>query len=250
MTGLGTIDWIGRTGGRLAWHERLTLLAQAVRALAGSAMQKRSGRKIRLLEVDDIMPPDSQVAREAIALSYELSKPVLFNHCVRSYFWARLLDEDNRCFDDEAVLTALMLHDLGLTEEGARTKNARHCFTQIGALRAYDLAQKHGWSDRRADLAANAIALHLNVLVAYRHGKEASMVRAGSCADVTGFGLRRLHQDQIDEVVSRIPRIGLKREMKARLIDESRSRPDSRIAFLCDRLNFGQMIERSAVFSE
>jgi hypothetical protein len=39
---------------------------------------------------------------------------------MRSYFWAHLLDEDTKPFDDEAVFTALMLHDLGLTEHGRR----------------------------------------------------------------------------------------------------------------------------------
>jgi hypothetical protein len=250
MTKLGTIKWIEQTGGRLAWHERLALIAQAVRARAGAAKEKLSGRKIRLLEVEDILPPDSPITREALALSQDLSKPFLFNHCVRSYFWARLLDADTRSFDDEAVFTAFMLHDLGLTEHGGGAANLGHCFTQVGALKAYELARKHGWSDRRAELTANAITLHLNVLVADRHGKEARMVRAGSGADVAGLGLHVLQRDQINEVVSRIPRLNLKREMLATLVDEARARPDSRIALLCDRLHFGRIIERSAVFLE
>lgn len=248
MTELGTIRWIERTGGRLAWHERLRLVAQAVRARAASAKEKRSGRKIRLLEVEDIVPPDSSITREAIALSQDLSKPFLFNHCVRSYFWARLLDEDPRSFDDEAVFTALMLHDLGLTEHGGRAVNLGQCFTRVGAQKASELARKHRWSDRRAELTANAITLHLNVLIADRHGKEARMVRAGSGADVAGLGLHVLHRDQINQVVSRIPRLSLKREMQATIEDEARAHPDSRIAFLCDRLHFGGLIERSATF--
>jgi hypothetical protein len=250
VTNLGTMGWIERTGGRLAWHERLALIAQAVRARAAAAIRRRSGRKIRLREVEDIVPPDSAITREAIALSQDLGKPFLFHHCMRSYFWARLLDEDTRPFDDEAVFTALMLHDLGLTEQGRQAADLGHCFTQVGAQKASELARKHGWSDRRAELTANAITLHLNVIVVDRHGKEASMVRAGSGADVAGLGLYVLQRDQIDEVVSRIPRLNLKREMLATLADETRARPNSRIAFLCDRLHFGAIIERSAVFSE
>jgi HD domain len=248
MTELGTIRWIERTGGRLAWHERLAMIAQAVRARAASAIAKRSGRKIRLLEVEDIVPPDSSITREAIALSQDLSKPFLFNHCVRSYFWARLLDEDPRSFDDEAVFTAFMLHDLGLTEHGARAANLGRCFTQVGAQKAYELANKHGWSDRRAELTASAITLHLNVVIADRHGKEARMVRLGSGADVAGLGLHVLQRDQIDAVVSRIPRLSLKREMRAKLANEALAQPASRIAFLCDRLHFERLIERSAIF--
>ena len=247
MTELGTTRWIERTRGRLAWHERLALIAQAVRARAVSAKEKRSGRKIRLLEVEDILPPDSSITREAIVLSRQFSKPFLFNHCVRSYFWARLLDEDPGSFDDEAVFTALMLHDLGLTEHGGRAANLGQCFTQVGAQTAYELARKHGWSDRRADLTANAITLHLNVLIADRHGKEARMVRVGSGADVAGLGLHVLQRDQINTVVSRIPRLNLKREMLATLAEEAQARPDSRIAFLCDRLHFRRVIERSSI---
>jgi hypothetical protein len=250
MTELGTRRWVERTGGRLAWYERLALIAQVVRARATAARERWSRRQIRLLEVEDILPPDSSITREAIALSQDLSKPFLFNHCVRSYFWARLLDEDTRPFDDEAVFTAFMLHDLGLTEHGGRAANLDHCFTQVGAQKAYELAHKHGWTDRRAELTANAITLHLNVLVADRHGKEACMVRAGSGADVAGLGLHRLQGDQINEVVSRIPRLSLKREMLAMLSSEARARPHSRIAFLCDRLHFGRMIGASPVFVE
>jgi hypothetical protein len=38
--------------------------------------------------------------------------------------------------------------------------------------------------------------------------------------------------------------------MLATVADELRARPNSRIAFLCNRLHFGEIIERSAVFSE
>ena len=76
------------------------------------------------------------------------------------------------------------------------------------------------------------------------------MVRAGSGADVAGLGLHVLQRDQIDDVVSRIPRLRLKKEMGAMLAEESRAWPHSRIAFLCHQLHFGAMIERSAVFSE
>lgn len=225
-------------------------MPKGVRARAASAKEKRSGRKIRLLEVEDILPPDSAITREAIALAQDLSKPFLFNHCVRSYFWARLLDEDPRSFDDEAVFTAFMLHDLGLTEHGGRGAPLGQCFTQVGAQKAYELAAKHGWSDRRAGLIANAITLHLNVIIAERHGKEARMVRMGSGADVGGLGLHVLQRDQINAVVSRIPRLSLKKEMLATLRNETQARPQSRIAFLCERLHFARVVERSAMFLE
>lgn len=74
------------------------------------------------------------------------------------------------------------------------------------------------------------------------------MVRVGSGADVAGLGLYVLKRDQINTVVSRIPRLSLKREMLATLAEEAQARPDSRIAFLCDRLHFRRVIERSSIF--
>jgi hypothetical protein len=245
---LGTMGWIERTGGRLAWQERLTLIAQGVRARVATAMGPRSGRIIRLREINDIQPPDSSITREATALLQDLSKPFLFNHCIRSYFWAHLLDP--KPFDNEAVFTALMLHDLGLTEHGRRAAEPGNCFTQVGAQKAYELAGKHGWSDRRAELTANAITLHLTVIVAERHGKEAKMVRVGTGADAAGLGLDNLPGDQIDEGVSRLPRLGLKRELVETLTEESRACPHTRIAFLRHQLRFGAMIERSTAFAE
>src|SRR5258708_29089671 len=50
---------MGGKGGGHEWQERLALVDQDVRARAGGAMRKRSRRKIRLLEVDAILPPDS-----------------------------------------------------------------------------------------------------------------------------------------------------------------------------------------------
>ena len=242
---LGTRSWIERTGGRLAWYERLALLAQAVRARAMARLQQPSMRRIRLPAVDDILPPDSAITREAIELSRQICEPFLFNHCMRSYFWARLLDRDGRPFDDEALFTALLLHDLGLGMD-----SRGQCFTRVGAQKAIELAARHGWSERRAHLTADAITLHLNVLVADRHGKEAQMVRAGSGADVAGLGLQSLQRERIGEVVARIPRLNMKERMIARLQEEVQAQPESRIAVLCNRLHFCAMIRGSKEFAE
>ena len=189
MAGLGTRTWMARTAGRLAWRDRLTIIAAAVAARARTRILPQKGRPPRRLEVEAIIPPETAITREAIAISQEASAPFLFNHCLRAYFWARLLDDGSQPFDDEAVFTALMLHDLGLTEQHRRRTGADQCFTAIGARSVAELAAKHHWSDRRAHVAAEAITLHLNVVVGASRGKEAQLVRVGSGADVAGLGL-------------------------------------------------------------
>jgi hypothetical protein len=248
MKKLGTLSWLERTGGTLAWHDRLTLIAQGIRAKAAAKMQQ--GIKLRLREVADIQPPDSAITREAIALCQDASEPYLFNHCLRAYYWARLLDNDDRNYDQEAMFTAMMLHDIGLTERYRIPADQQQCFTLAGARLVQDLAHKHAWSDKRANIAANAIALHLNIIVGAEHGKEAQLVRIGSGADVAGLRLTQLHGDQIDEVVNRHPRLNMRRNIVQALNTEATTCPCCRIAFLRDRLGFHGLIHGTRVFNE
>jgi hypothetical protein len=247
---VGTLSWLERTGGKLAWRDRLIFIAQGVQARFAATRRIRAGRRVRNLEIEDILPPDSAIAREAVAMCEDASEPFLFNHCFRSYFWARLLDEAPGQFDDEALFVAFMLHDMGFTERYRLVGDTQQCFTLPGARLANELAAKHGWCDHRASVAAEAIALHLNVAVDPRHGKEAAMLRAGSGGDVAGLGLDLLHRDQIESVVARYPRLGIKTKMIEVMRIETHERPCCRIAFLRRKLGFDALIHRARMFDE
>jgi hypothetical protein len=247
---LGTLTWLERTGGKLAWYDRLALMAQAVKARAATRRRIEAGCKVRNMAVEDILPPDSAITREATALCQDASAPYLFNHCLRSYFWARLLDDGRVPFDDEALFTATMLHDLGLTDAHRLSGVEEQCFCIVGARAAKILAAKHAWPERRAHIAAQAIALHLNVMLDARHGKEAQMLRAGSGGDVAGLGLDVLHTEQIESVVARFPRFDLKHELTRTLAIEAQARPGCRIAFLQNKLGFAQLIRDAPLFRE
>lgn len=148
----GASEW------RLAWLDKLPLLAQRVLARLARQRQLRAGLKLRSREVSDILPPDSAIAREpesprareaerprgreAVSLARSCSPPHLLNPCLHAYFRARLLDADDGPFDDEAVFVGLMLHA-----------------SEAGCRRQHTAPER----DRRG-----------------RHGKGAQMVRAGS----------------------------------------------------------------------
>ncbi|MEJ2426307.1 MAG: hypothetical protein P8101_17980 [Candidatus Thiodiazotropha sp.] len=250
MAKIGTLKWMESSNGKLALRDKLSLIAQGVIAKAAARRTKASAQKIRHIEVKDILPPDSTIAREALALCQDASEPFLVNHCLRSYYWARLLDDGSESFDDEALFTAFMLHDMGLTERYRLGQSEQHCFTVVGAQMADELARKHDWTDKRAGLLANAITLHLNIIVDTAHGKEARMVRAGSGADVAGLGLEVLHRDQIHTVCDKHPRLMMKRNMRSVLRIETLERPECRIAFLNRRFGFDQLITRTPLFDE
>jgi len=242
---LGTLSWMERSGGKLSWRDRLALTAQGVQAMAASRKQKKSGLKVRFREVDEILPPDTPLIREAFALCQDASAPFLLNHCLRAYFWARLLDDGATSFDDEALFAALLLHDMGLTDGHRLQGDKEQCFTIVGARMADQLARKHGWADKRAYMTANAITLHLNVSVGHEHGREAQLVRMGSGADVAGLGLGPLEKDQINAVTQLYPRLDLKNEFIPVLNIEAEQRPCCRIAFLNKKMGFSDLIRHS-----
>jgi hypothetical protein len=251
MSECGTRAWLEQRHGRMAWRDRLGFLLQGVQARAATRRERGSGPPLAQRNVDEIMPPDTPVTRAALRLCEAASPPWLVNHCLRAYLWARLLDERARSFDDEATYVAILLHDLGLTKQYRLSPTStQQCFTAAGADVAYALATQHGWPDRRAALAADAIALHLNVTIAERHGPEAWLVRAGSGADVAGLGLHRLTSSTVAAVVRRHPRLELKREMRSVLAAECQAHPTSRIAFLVQRLGFDALVRDARMFSE
>jgi hypothetical protein len=250
MNGLGSLSWLERTGGKLAWHDRLVMVAQGVIARAARRKRERLGIKLRHIEVAKILPPESAITREAITICQDAGAPFLFHHCLRAYFWARLLDDGALAYDDEAVFTALMLHDLGLTDRHRLRGNTDQCFCIVGVRKADELAAKHCWPANRAMVTAEAIALHLNVALDPKYGKEAQLVRAGAAADVAGLGLDVLHADQIDSVVARYPRHQMKREMLRTISIESDARAACRLAFLQNQMGFAQLIRGASMFNE
>ncbi|MBY0612644.1 MAG: HD domain-containing protein [Beijerinckiaceae bacterium] len=249
MVAIGTWRWVEETNGMLTSRHRLAIMAEAALLRAKSRFGARRRETIRHIEVDKIIPPDSALCKAAEALCAEASPPFLFNHSIRAYFWARLLN-DHPIFDDEALYVAVLLHDLGLTERHRAALDKAQCFTLPAARAATGLALMHGWPERRARLVGDAICLHINVVVGKRHGREAQLVRLGSGADVAGFGLERLAPDQRDEVVRRYPRLNMKCEISDLLETETEDCPCSRIAFLYRKLQFGKMIRRTPIFAE
>ena len=160
MTSMGTVDWVHRRGGDLAFSERLKFFYHGIRALAATKKRIRQSTKFRHMEFEDIVPPDSSIAMEAMAFCRETSEPFLFNHCLRSYFWARLLDDGSGPVDQEVLFTALMLHDIGMNEGYVLDPSDKYkCFTIVGARIARDLAMRHGWSTKMRSCKSDSYSL-------------------------------------------------------------------------------------------
>jgi hypothetical protein len=249
MAGVGTLTWGRRTGGRLSFADRLSLLGQAV-ALQLEARARRRGTapSPATAALAARRPPDTAMARRAEAWCREASPPFLVNHCLRAFAWGRLIAAHDRvAFDEEALYVACLLHDLGLTERAAPADPVV-CFGVSGGEAARAALLGAGWPAERVDLVAEAICLHLNVRVGLRHGPVAYLVRAGSAFDVIGARYRALPPAAVEAVLASHPRLGFKREMEV-AARRYGLRPGSRLEFLFRRLGFGRLIA-AAPFGE
>jgi HD domain len=245
-SGVGTLAWAERTGGRLSRGDRLHLLGQAVALQAlvmASRLKRRSGRKAPAADLDAIRIPDSPMVRDAEELCREVSPPHLFQHCQRTYLWGSLLGRQGGIRHDEELLyVASLLHDLGATSR--YPGEGLHCFGVVSALAARDLVRAREWKEARARATAEAISLHLNVRVGLEHGPEAHLLSAAAALDVTGLRVWELDRRTIGAVLARHPRLDFAREMDTFTQLEMVARPDGRIRFLYRYLLFGQLMRR------
>lgn len=249
MAYTGTLEWLEETGGKLGRFDRLRLITQGIRAKASARRRVRSPVAVASRNLDDVLPPNTPLAKAAEGLLKEAAAPWLAHHSLRAWSWGMLLDDGVAPYDEEAVYVAFLLHDLGLTDEYRLQGDRVQCFTEPGARVAADLAKRHGWADRRAYLIANAISLHLNIIVGPEHGPEAQVVRLGAGADIIGQNLTRIRTDQRDAVLERHPRLDFKRQVDGVMCIEVAERPCCRMAFMYEKLGFGDMIA-SASFAE
>jgi hypothetical protein len=243
---VGTLAWARRNRGRLRWYDRLTLTAHAVLFQLKQRFHTQNKSPFSL-DVQSLRVPDSALCVTAGQLLASVSEPWLVNHCLRTFLWATILGKkDHRTYDEELLFVASALHDLGLTEAGAKLSPApAECFAVEGAFAAEAFMAQRGVDHQRRELIAEAISLHLNVRVPLKQGVEAHLLQAGAALDVVGARYDELAATTRDGVVNLHPRLELKNSLAALMKQQSRARPLSRAGFLCSH-GFISLIRQSA----
>lgn len=248
-TSVGTLAWARRSGGRLSGYDRLGLMAEAM--LVRLNLRLRAQNKPPFsVEVSLLRIPDSALCVAAGQLLASVSQPWLVNHCLRTFLWATILGKmEHRTYDEEVLFVASALHDLGLTDAGAKLSTVRaECFAVDGAFAAEAFLAHHGVEDKRRELIAEAISLHLNIRVPLTQGVEAHLLHEGAGLDVIGARHGELTAATRDGVVDLHPRMEMKNSLVALMKQQSSTRHLSRAAFLCSH-GFISMIRRSAFAS-
>ncbi|MBF6316724.1 nuclear transport factor 2 family protein [Nocardia cyriacigeorgica] len=131
--------------------------------------------------------PTSELALAADALVARVSPPLVYNHCVRAYLYAREVAKAEGLrpgvdYDDELVYLGSILHDLGATDHA----NGDQRFEVDGADAAAQFLRSHGVEESRVQTVWNAVALHTVDGIAHRFGPVEALVQRGTGVDIVG----------------------------------------------------------------
>src|SRR5690348_5364043 len=215
---IGTLAWAERTGGTLSRRERISLLGDAVRLqmrilpAQTSALLGHTNSRAFSVEPDRLRIPDTMMAREAEALSFQVYTQALLNHCLRSYAWGTILAKRDRLeHDPELFYVTCLLHDLGLTDRYRDSVAGQSCFAATAATVALAWGGEHGWQAPRCTALADAICQHLNPKVPPERVIEAHLMQAGAGFDVVGIRHWEVATPTVQAVLARHPRLGFKK---------------------------------------
>jgi hypothetical protein len=151
--------------------------------------------------------PDSPLITEALEYAQKLSEPYLFNHAVRSWLFAVKIGHLKGIdYDPEVVAVGTILHDIGLTD-GVSGPNR---FEVNGAAAALSFIKERGFSNNRAQLIWDLIALNSTPSIALHKEAEVALGTMGIGLDWGGFGFELIPPAEIAEIVSAFPRLKMK----------------------------------------
>jgi hypothetical protein len=158
---------------------------------------------------------DTPLVTAAVEYAQRVSEPYLFNHAMRSWLFAEAIGRMNGIeYDHEVVAIGTLLHDIGLTA----TVSGSNRFEVNGADAAVSFIKGQGFSDRRAQLVWDLVALNSTPSLALHKEREVVVGTMGIGLDYGGFGIQKLPASDLDGIVGAYPRL----KMKQRFADACR----------------------------
>ncbi len=137
--------------------------------------------------------------------------------------------DGNKIEDIELFYVASLLHDLGATEHFFGQDKRVHCFAVEGAFAAEEFLLKEGIDPHRAEIATEAIILHLGI-VGDEYGLAAHYLNSGARCDVQGYRATEIPIEIARRVLSRHPGIDFRDMFGDFIKREITMRPDARLS--------------------
>jgi hypothetical protein len=150
---------------------------------------------------------DSPLVASAIEFAQRISEPYLFNHAMRSWLFAEAIGRVKALpYDREVVAIGTILHDIGLTPHVTGANR----FEVNGAAAAVAFIRSHGFSDRRAQLLWDLVALNSTPSLALHKEPEVAVGTMGIGLDYGGFFLDAVPPAEVARIVEAFPRLRMK----------------------------------------
>jgi hypothetical protein len=152
---------------------------------------------------------DTPAITSAIEYAQRLSEPFLFNHVMRSWLFAEAIGRVKGIdYDHEVVAIGTILHDIGLTA----SVSGPNRFEVNAADAALSFIKGRGFSDRRAQMIWDLIALNSTPSLALHKEPEVAVGTMGIGLDYGGFGVDALPAGQLERIVGAFPRLKMKQK--------------------------------------
>lgn len=177
-----------------------------------------------------LLEPPTETARLSLEVAREWCTPVLVNHCLRSWVWAKALaDSRGLAVDDELLFVAAMLHDLGVTEPFDAHVMP---FESSGGAAAWTFAAGAGWSPARRDRVQQVIERHMWVSVDVEDDAEGFLLETATSLDVAHADPEMWDAELRREVTAALPRLDFGAGFATAIAAQASRKPTSAAARL------------------
>src|SRR5215468_7507818 len=140
---------------------------------------------------------DTPLVTAVIAYAQQVSEPYLFNHAMRSWLFAEAIGRLKGIdYDREVVAIGTVLHDIGLTA----TVSGPNRFEVNGANAVVSFIKSKGFSDHRARLVWDLVALNSTPSLAFHKEPEVAVGTMGIGLDYGGFGVQALPTGDLERI--------------------------------------------------
>ena len=180
--------------------------------------------------------PDSELCNAAIEYVKAVSEPFLFHHVMRSAVFADAIGRQKGLkYDRELLCVSAVLHDLGLTK--IAPVEAR--FEIEGADAARKFLVEKGMSERRIEIAWDAIALHTTAEIPSRKCAEIALCQLGIAADLRLSPPVPVAETVLEDAMRAYPWLDIHESLLATLVGLYHKNPSAAasgpVADVCER---------------
>jgi hypothetical protein len=167
---------------------------------------------------------DTPLIAAAVEYAQRVSEPYLFNHAMRSWLFAEAIGRMKGFdYDREIVAIGTILHDIGLTA----SVSGLNRFEVNGADAAVSFIKDQGFSDRRARLVWDLVALNSTPSLALHKEPEVAVGTMGIGLDYGGFGVQALPAGDLERILGAFPRLKMKQAFADTCCRLVRERPET-----------------------